>query len=53
MVKIIKELRKEEIISSNTAIILSTLEITSNTITIAKKINNREIIKDFPFIEDE
>lgn len=47
MIKIIKELRKEGYILDNTAVILSGLEISENALTLAKKINNKEIIKGF------
>ena len=47
MIKIIKELRKEGYISDNTAVILSDLEISDNTLEIAKKINKKETIKGF------
>ncbi len=47
MIKIIKELRKEGYISDNAAVILSDLEISDNTLEIAKKTNKKEIIKGF------
>ena len=47
MIKIIKELRKEGYITDDTAVILSDLEISDNTLEIAKKINNKETIKGF------
>mgnify|MGYP003306595389 CR=1 FL=1 len=47
MIKIIKELRKEEYISDNTAVILSDLEISENTLEIARKVNKKETIKGF------
>ena len=45
MIKIIKELRKEGRITDNTAVILSDLEISENTLDIAKKINKKEVIR--------
>ena len=47
MIKIIKELRKEGYITDDTAVILSDLEISENTLHVAKKINKKETIKDF------
>ena len=47
MIKIIKELRKEGYITDDTAVILSDLEISENTLQVAKKINKKETIKDF------
>jgi hypothetical protein len=47
MIKIIKELRKEGYITDDTAVILSDLEISENTLNVAKKINKKETIKDF------
>ena len=47
MIKIIKELRKDRYIPDNTAVILSDLEISDNTLEIAKKINKKETIKGF------
>ena len=47
MIKIIKELRKEGYIHDNTAVILSDLEISDNTLEIAKKTNKKETIKGF------
>lgn len=41
MIKIIKELRKEGYILDETAVILSDLEISDNTLDIAKKINKK------------
>lgn len=47
MIKIIRELRKEGHITDDTAVILSNLEISENTLNIAKKINKKETIKGF------
>ncbi len=47
MIKIIKDLRKEGHIADNTAVILSDLEISENTLIILKKINKKETIKGF------
>ena len=47
MIKIIRELRKEGHITDDTAVILSNLEISENTLIIAKKINKKETIKGF------
>ena len=47
MIKIINELRKEGYISDETAVILSGLEISEATMSIAKKINKKDIIKGF------
>ena len=47
MIKIIKEIRKEGHVSDNLAIIISDLEVSENTIKIAKKINKKEVIKGF------
>ena len=47
MIKVIRELRKEGYIIDDTAVILSELEISENTLNIAKKINKKEVIKDF------
>ena len=47
MIKIIKELRKEGYITDDTAVILSDLEISENTLHVTKKINKKETIKDF------
>ena len=47
MIKIIRELRKEGYITDDTAVILSDLEISENTLSIAKKINKKETIKGF------
>ena len=47
MIKIIKELRKEGYITDDTAVILSDLEISDNTLEIAKKMNKKETIKGF------
>ncbi|MDD2260287.1 MAG: hypothetical protein PHO87_04745 [Acholeplasmataceae bacterium] len=47
MIKIIKELRREEYILDNTAVILSDLEISDNTLNIAKKVNHKDTIKGF------
>ena len=47
LIKIIKELRKEGYIADDTAVILSDLEISDNTLAIAKKINNKGTIKGF------
>ena len=47
MVKIVKELRKEGYISDDTAVIISDLEISDNTLEIAKKINKKETIQGF------
>ena len=47
MIKIIKELRKEGYITDDTAVILSDLEISENTINVAKKMNKKETIKGF------
>ena len=47
MIKIIKELRKEGYITDDTAVILSDLEISENTLNVAKKINKKETIKYF------
>ena len=47
MIKIIRELRKEGYITEDTAVILSDLEISENTVNIAKKINKKETIKGF------
>ena len=45
MIKIIKELRKEGCIADDVAVILSDLEISDNTLNIAKKINKKDTIK--------
>ena len=47
MIKIIKELRKEGYLKDETAVIISTLEISNTTFDIAKKINKKEVIKGF------
>jgi len=47
MIKIIRELRKEGHITDDTAVILSNLEISENTLNMAKKINKKETIKGF------
>jgi hypothetical protein len=47
MVKIVKELRKEGYISDDIAVIVSDLEISDNTLAIAKKINKKETIQGF------
>ena len=47
MIKIIKELRKEGYITYDNAVILSALEISNNTLDIAKKINKKSIIEGF------
>lgn len=47
MINIIKQLRKEGYISDNTTVILSDLEISDETISIAKKINKKETIIGF------
>ena len=47
MTKIIKELRKEELISDHVAVILSDLEVSEKTFEIAKKINKQDIVKGF------
>ena len=47
MIKIIKELRKEEYIADDITVILSNLEISDKTLEIVKKINNKETIKCF------
>ena len=47
MIKIIRELRKEGYITDDTAVILSDLEISEKTLSIAKKINKKETIKGF------
>ena len=47
MIKIIKELRKEGHIADDIAVILSDLEISDNTLEIAKKMNKKETIKGF------
>ena len=47
MIKIVKELRKEGYISDDTAVIISDLEISDNTLEIAKKINKKETIQGF------
>ena len=47
MINIIKQLRKEGYISDNTAVILSDLEISDETISVAKKINKKETIIGF------
>ena len=47
MIKIVKELRKEGYISDDTAVIISALEISDNTLEIAKKINKKETIQGF------
>ena len=47
MVKIVKELRKEGYISDDIAVIVSDLEISDNTLEIAKKINKKETIQGF------
>ncbi len=47
MIQIIKELRKEGLISDQTAVILSDLEVSENTFEIAKKINKKDIVKGF------
>ncbi len=47
MIKIIKELRDLGYINDGTAVILSSLEISENTFSIAKKINSKDTIKGF------
>ena len=47
MIRIIKELRKEGLISEQTAVILSDLEVSEKTLEIAKKINNKDTVKGF------
>ena len=47
MIKMIKDLRKEGHIVDNTAVILSNLEISENTLKISKKINKKETVKGF------
>ena len=47
MIKIVKKLRKEGYILDETAVILSDLEISDNTLEIAQNINNKETIKGF------
>jgi hypothetical protein len=47
MIKVIRELRKEGYITDDTAVILSDLEISEKTLSIAKKINKKETIKGF------
>ena len=47
MIKMIKDLRKEGYIAYDTAVILSDLEISENTLNISKKINKKEAIKGF------
>lgn len=47
MIKMIKDLRKEGYIAYDTAVILSDLEISENSLNISKKINKKETIKGF------
>ncbi len=47
MIRIVKDLRKEGCIPADVAVIVSALEISDNTINIAKKINQKEIIRGF------
>ena len=47
MTKIIKDLRKEGYIDNSTAVVLSELEISDATLSVAKKINPKETIKGF------
>lgn len=47
MIQMIKELRKEGMITDDTAVILSDLEISNHTLDIAKKMNNKKTIKGF------